>query len=173
MINQFKLVLCMLAGVVSVVSADSPNFAVVGVEKQRTSISNTSFGNYSFTLLGGRWLQPGIGVQAGLVLPAQDDTVGSVDFSLDGLYSAGIRLESPLKSQRDTAAFVSLGLASAKISASSAFDQTSDWYHGYFATAGVIVGLSRSSQLTLEYSHNAVDSEVEISAFKLGYRFQF
>jgi hypothetical protein len=154
-------------------TANTPYFAVFGVEKQSASVSDSTFDNYSLAVQAGRWLTPGIALQAGAIVPATDDTVGSVNFSLDGLYTAGIRLEGPMEAHFGTSAFVVGGFASAKIDATSTFAQTSDWYHGYFATAGFLVGISKRSQLSLTYSYHAVDPAVTIPAVQLGYRFQF
>lgn len=153
--------------------ADAPYFAVLGVEKQTTSISDSAFDNYSLAFQTGRWISPGIGLQLGANIPATDDTVGSVNFSLDGLYTAGIRLEGPMSHKYGTAVFVAAGFASAKIDAASSFAQTSGWYHGYFATTGLLLGIGNRSQISLEYSYHAVDTAVKIPAVQLGYRFQF
>lgn len=173
--NAIKPALCLAlagSGAQSAV-ADGLYFGIVGVEKQTTSISDSNFSNYSLALQAGRWLKPGIGVQVGATLAASDDTKGSVDLSLQGLYTAGIRLEGNMAERRGAAAFVAAGFASAKIDANSAFDNSSDWYHGYFATAGLMVGLTRQSQLSFTYSYHAVDPAVSIPALQLGYRFQF
>lgn len=153
--------------------AQTPYFAVFGVEKQSASISDSTFDNYSIAVQAGRWLAPGIAVQAGANIPATDDTVGSVNFSLNGLYTAGIRLEGPMEARFGSSAFVAGGFASARIEADSTFAQSSDWYHGYFATAGLLLGIGPRSQLSLAYSYHAVDTAVTIPAIRFGYRFQF
>jgi len=158
---------------ISSVAASTPYYAVFGVEKQTTSISDSTFDNYSLAAQAGRWLAPGIALQLGAIIPATDDSNGSVNFSLDGLYTAGIRLEGPMASYNGAAAFVAAGFASAKIDANSSFAQSSDWYHGYFATAGLLLGIGKTSQLSLRYSYNAVDQAVRIPAVQIGYRFQF
>lgn len=154
-------------------SADTPYFAEFGVEKQATSISETTFENYSLAVQAGRWITPGIAFQLGAIIPAGDDSAGSVDFSLDGLYTAGIRLEGPMTSPFGAAAYVAAGVASASIDANSSFADVSDWYHGYYASAGLLVGIGKKSQLSLRYSYHAVDTAVSIPAIQLGYRFQF
>ena len=153
--------------------ANTPYFAVFGVEKQTTSISESTFDNYSLAAQAGHWIAPGVALQLGAIIPATDDTVGSVSFSLDGLYTAGLRLESPMESIHGTAAFVTAGFASARIDAASNFDQADDWFHGYFATAGLLVGITRASQLSVNYSYHAVDRAISIPAIQFGYRVQF
>ena len=165
------LVLPLLA--INPAMADTPYFAVFGVEKQTTSISDSTFDNYALAVQAGHWVAPGVALQLGAIVPATEDSVGLVDFSLDGLYTAGLRLEGAMQSIHGTAAFVAAGFASAKIDAASNFDQTSDWFHGYFATAGLLVGITKSSQISLKYSYNAVDTAIRIPAIQFGYRVQF
>lgn len=158
---------------ISPVIADTPYFAVFGVGKQSTSISDSKFDNYSLAVQAGRWIAPGVGLQLSANIPANDDTVGSVNLSLDGLYTAGLKLEGPMAFNNGTAAFVAVGFASAKIDAASNFAETSDWYHGYFTSVGLSIGIGKRSQFSLEYSYHAVDTTVRIPAVQLGYRFQF
>lgn len=165
----FALTCCGISSAI----ADTPYFAVFGVGKQTTSISDSTFDNYALTVQAGRWIAPGVGLQLSANIPATDDTVGSVNLSLDGLYTAGLKLEGPMTFNYGTAAFFAVGLASAKIEAASNFANTSDWYHGYFASAGLSIGIGQQSQLSLEYSYHAVDTTVRIPAVQLGYRFQF
>jgi len=172
--NAIKLSLTLIgATAASPGFGDTPYYAVFGVEKQSTSISNSTFDNYALAVQTGRWIAPGIALQLGAIVPASDDTVGTVNFSLDGLYTAGVRLEGPMAQNNGAAAFVAAGFASAKIDASSSFSFSQDWYHGYFATAGLLLGIGKRSQLSLRYSYHAVDPAVSIPAMQLGYRFQF
>jgi len=153
--------------------ADEPYFAIFGIERQDTSISDSTFTTNSLAVRGGRWIKPGIGLQLGATIPATDDDVGSVNFSLDGLFTAGIRLESPMEKRRGAAAFVTGGFAAALIDASSEFAQSSDLFNGYFVSAGLLLGFGKKSQLNFEVSFHAVDEEVTIPALQIGYRFQF
>lgn len=173
-IHRFLLSLTLLStGIATSAAAETPYYATFGVDRHRTSISDSTFENYALSVHAGRWLAPGVALQVGAILPTDDDTVGSVQFSLDGLYTAGLRLEGPLENTFGTAAFVAAGFASANIAANSTFAQNDDWYHGYFATAGLLVGISKRSQLSFTYAYHAVDPAVSIPALQLGYRFQF
>jgi hypothetical protein len=173
-IDRFLLLLTLPSTVIaSSAAAETPYYATFGVDRHRTSISDSTFENYALSVQAGRWLAPGVALQVSAIVPTDDDTVGSVQFSLDGLYTAGLRLEGPMENTFGTAAFVAAGFASANIAATSTFSQDDDWYHGYFATAGLLIGISKRSQLSLTYAYHAVDPAVTIPAVQLGYRFQF
>ncbi len=172
--NIIKLAIAAFAAMgTSPAVADTPYFAAFGLEKLSASISDSTFESYSLAVQAGHWIKPGVGMEVGANIPVNDDTIGSVNFAIEGLYTAGIRLEGPMASRRGTAAFVVAGFASAKIDAVSNFDQASDWYHGYFATAGLLVGINKTSQVSVKYSYHAVDAAIRIPAVQLGYRLQF
>ena len=78
-----------------------------------------------------------------------------------------------MQSRRGAAAFVAGGFATAQIEASSAFAQSSDFFSGFFVSTGLLLGVTKKSQLNFELSYHAVDEQVTIPAFQVGYRFQF
>ncbi|OED39785.1 hypothetical protein AB833_14340 [Chromatiales bacterium (ex Bugula neritina AB1)] len=172
-VNPGRLSLLLFLLLPSFAAAQIPNLYLAAYgDRQVLGVADGEFTSAIGVLSVGYWIREGIGLELEAGTGLTDDSINSLELSVESLVAANLRLESP--PMEDIAAYVLLGASAIRLDSdfSGIPDSSVDSsLTGFRGAIGLTFNLSPSWQLDAGFTHHEYNSDVSINSFRLGMRF--